>query len=1255
MYFVTDWRRRVSGVMAAVLASGLASVMAPAVAFAAVDQNVAPTLPGGAVLPIPSVPVSKATGTVGTLAGSGNVSPKGDYSYVLPLDVPAGRRGMQPHLALSYSSSAGEGAAGRGWAVSGLSQISRCGQSFASEGRSRGVKFNESDRFCLDGQKLVLVGSTDGAGTSYGADNAEYRTETDSFAKVTSFGGSLAGGPDGFLVSTKSGMTLQFDAVSATRKATAVSVTDSDNFRAWSDRVDSSGQVKAAWLLRSEKDQYGNEVRYSWDQPNPAAMEFYPQQITYTHGANKSAFRKVEFAYEGRTDVREGYVSGVKTALTKRLKRISMSAPNPSAVSQVWSYTLDYGDLSQSGRSMLRSVTKCGQASGCLRSKKFDYKDPSPVPAFVEKTIGAPLQLGTRDADYPDYDFSPNAAMRVADLNGDGLQDLLLNHSSTGGETRALLGTYQGSTPQPLEHGVVLSSAKGWPSATEFSEVRPLDLNGDGAQELMVPSRLSNAKVANFLKWDSAGEQFMSAGTGPNTAEVNEFADLDGDGLIDYLASDVATANTNDLDAFSARLNTGTANAFGNAPKLASSPLFTANYQSCPTLRATDVDGDGRAELVGHMLGTSGGADIEGCYDTDNHENFSKPSIVRLNDSGQLTSAEYSSQAAGQTERWYTAVPFLKDHDSLLGDVNGDGLTDVLMIPKTANFNNPGQVLINTGNGLVKGAEEDVQLNGRAPVIADINSDGRDDALWADRLGNLMLKLAGGSTVKLPQSVGYKPTMGDFDGDGKIDFAKLTLRDAAAGTFDLKVMTQNSFVDTDRLTQVYDAGSHMEEQDILYSTRWNDHPEENVSDYPTCGGFPSLCVRTGRLVVRQVHSRSHLVDLDPNKTATYRKDYAYEDPRYDLRGRGFLGFGTMRIWDRQRPAEYTYRYDLSTRVNNGKYYPGVGGPSEVFTVVPILTLDEVAAGVTTGVNTRVTHTTTTPTVTATSGVYRTTATQTETGEWQQYANLSYTSRIGSTQTAHVSGIDEAAATSGVRESTSQQNFNEYGNPTSGSTTNSSHLDEQTFTIGYDNRTNPWLINQPTRTAVTSRNNGEQLTRTSEKHYDAHGSLDTVYAEKDNPDTSLQQMTTLRYDSDGLLTATINDDDQMVGESSETGLPQRESRVEYAPVFSGQPDEKVYASQTWAKHVAPDGTDRRPSVWKAVHPALGVTVASVDINKVTSKTLFDDLGRPRTLKRPAGPLWTTPTPTGPTNSAATTAWWPPKPPRPASRPLPSPTP
>lgn len=136
--------------------------------------------------------------TVGRLAGSAAVS-GGSASYEIPIAIPPGRRGMQPSLSLNYSSRAGNGIAGMGWSLSGLSSLHRCPQTLEQDGQIRAVQLDANDRLCLDGQRLVATSG------GYGASGTTYGTEMESFARVTQLGGDLTSAATYFKVERKSG------------------------------------------------------------------------------------------------------------------------------------------------------------------------------------------------------------------------------------------------------------------------------------------------------------------------------------------------------------------------------------------------------------------------------------------------------------------------------------------------------------------------------------------------------------------------------------------------------------------------------------------------------------------------------------------------------------------------------------------------------------------------------------------------------------------------------------------------------------------------------------------------------------------------------------------------------------------------------------------------------------------------------------------------------------------------------------------
>jgi hypothetical protein len=143
-----------------------------------------------------------------SLPGNFAVNSNGAATYDIAIAVPPGTAGMVPSLKLSYSSQNGNGILGVGWTLSGLASVSRCAQTLAQDGVRGAVTFAATDRFCMDGQRLVAIN-----GGTYGADGTEYRTEIDGFSRIISHGTTgtgTAAGPTWFEVHTKAGQIMQF-------------------------------------------------------------------------------------------------------------------------------------------------------------------------------------------------------------------------------------------------------------------------------------------------------------------------------------------------------------------------------------------------------------------------------------------------------------------------------------------------------------------------------------------------------------------------------------------------------------------------------------------------------------------------------------------------------------------------------------------------------------------------------------------------------------------------------------------------------------------------------------------------------------------------------------------------------------------------------------------------------------------------------------------------------------------------------------
>ena len=1030
-------------VLAAATVVGLllgAGIATPGRAAAALD-GLDPAPPAAPeTLSLPATPIVAAASGVWTVPGSGSVSARGDYSYSIPLAAPDGRAGMQPHLSLSYSSAAGNGPLGMGWRVNGLSQIERCPQTLAEDGQLRSIRFQQAnDRFCLDGQKLVLVGSVGGSSASYGDIDAEYRTETDTYDQIISggSGSTIADGPEFFIALTKDGHILRFDAFSAQQKTLRVY-----NSSGWAGTATAAATRRVIWLMTSEKDRSGNEVRYSYLQPVPGDATFLPYKVDYTYGPGQAAYRTVEFVYGSRADSGVSYVSGVRSQLIWRLNYIRMYAPNPATKQMVWQYKLGY-QTSASGHTLLQTVQRCGALGGCTRAKRFSY-GPAAGPTFTDRYVSSGNELSIFD------DWKPG--LQVVDLNGDGASDVYYERGGSTATNHVRLGARTETGVTPLaEHYSDTSLLTG---SRHPAEMRMVDIDGDGTDEVAVPLTLGGlppSYVIRFLRWDNIQHAFADTGKGaPGSARFVDFADMTGDGRPDALP---AVNSGSGEYRYSVAVNTGS--GYQTATVASGAPAFA---YGCP-VRVTDVDGDGRAELWGNSRTPVVSPPIT--LDDDGKEiwpgkehgaprpqptggncrNGGDTGWITMGDDGTQT-VQYAYETLPSGARGYRYVPWLpQTYTELNGDFNGDGLTDGILAPITGGT---ATLMWNTGTGVtVAGtlpipAGGDVQPPGGGTVhtrpdvrVADIDDDGLDDLFILTDAG-IAVKLSngdgtfrdgpavsGGAGVNVPERGRIMTQVGDFNADGRPDLLRWVGED-------IRILEQTTSPTADRLVQVTDDGTAWPTEKIGYARTWNDHPEQY--SWYRCS-YPLACLRQGRIVVRAVTSFAHNADPAGAAAATgHEIRYSYEDPVVDLRGRGFVGFATVRAWDPARPAETISQYDNRLSVGFG-YHPQASVPWRVTTATPIVAVPK--SGTTTE-KVRVSRTSNSYKTVTTHDMpgpdtYAVQPTYSFTMEWEQTATVLWGSGLSAGDpNQHVDGIAEPLTDQVLRMTTRDASFDTFG-------------------------------------------------------------------------------------------------------------------------------------------------------------------------------------------------------------------------------------
>ncbi len=255
-----------------------------------------------------------------------NVSESGSLTYILPIEVLKGLNSFQPNIALAYNSQGGNGQAGWGWNIIGLSTITRGGKSKEIDGLTIGSQFDNTDPYYLDGQRLLKINET------------TFATEKFSKVKIS----KPTSGEFQFVIQYPDGKIARYKEL-----------------------------VTGQFYISSFTDSFNNEVHYSYQAENNV-----PVVTKISYGGTSSANDKfyINFTYKARQRNIQVFRKGVSYVTSKVLSEISIGSLYTPLYRK---YTLSHDFVEDNNVERLRTILVNNESGESLKPLNFNYNTSS--------------------------------------------------------------------------------------------------------------------------------------------------------------------------------------------------------------------------------------------------------------------------------------------------------------------------------------------------------------------------------------------------------------------------------------------------------------------------------------------------------------------------------------------------------------------------------------------------------------------------------------------------------------------------------------------------------------------------------------------------------------------------------------------------------------------------------------------------------------------------------------------------------------
>lgn len=311
--------------------------------------------------------------------GSIEVNGSGQLQFSLPVALPPAVKSIAPQINLVYTSGSGNGIAGYGWNLSGITVISRVGKNLDKDGKTETINLDENDYFSFNGQRLILKSG------EYGKDGAEYTTEKFSNVKIKSIG-SLEGkkwkGPAHWEVSFEDGSQAWYGADETSKTAIEYNITK--------------------W-----RDAQGNYISYQYTLQNNVAVI---SRIDWggNEDLNKPHFNQIIFNYKTRDLKESSYLAGEHFVQDKILTEIVVRSNGQ----QFKKYVIAYDNGTNGTKyQFVKNITEYNSQNQPANPISFEYEKT--------KNEAGIMYNDSRFDDVFGKDFF------TGDFNGDGRIDFL--------------------------------------------------------------------------------------------------------------------------------------------------------------------------------------------------------------------------------------------------------------------------------------------------------------------------------------------------------------------------------------------------------------------------------------------------------------------------------------------------------------------------------------------------------------------------------------------------------------------------------------------------------------------------------------------------------------------------------------------------------------------------------------------------------------------------------------------------------------